>query len=142
MIETIRPRSRDEWLALRKGTVGFSEVPALFGVHDHMTAFELMAIKSGAYRKKFARTEIRENSIHLPPVERGNFLESKAFELTGRLRPEWIIIPNQIPGCYFFVDREARMSCTPDAFLKRHDRNGRGVLQVKSMIEAVFNRDW
>jgi len=142
MIETIRPRSRDEWLALRKGTVGFSEVPALFGVHDHLTPFELFAIKSGTYQKQFARTEIRENSIHLPPVERGNFVESKAFELTRMLRPAWTVVPNQIPGGDFFVDREARMSCTPDAFLQRPDRNGRGALQIKNMIEAVFNRDW
>jgi hypothetical protein len=141
-VETRVPSSRKEWLSDRRSTIGASELPALFGVHAHMTPFELFAIKSGQYRREFREADIRENSIHLPPTERGNALEPVAFELLRRLRPTWSVIPNQIPGGQVFVDTLSRMSSTPDAFLIDPTREGRGSFQVKSMASSIFDRDW
>lgn len=139
---SLRPKSRQEWLSGRDKTVGASELPALFGVHAHMTPFELFAIKSGQYAREFAEIEVREASIHLPPTERGNLLEPVAFELAQRLRPHWTVQPNQIPGGYVFVDTVSRLSCTPDAFLIDPDRSGRGALQVKSLERSIFRKTW
>lgn len=138
----LRPSSREEWLAGRAATVGASELPALFGVHAHLTPFELFAVKSGLYRREFAEAEVRESSIHLPPTERGNALEPVAFELLRRLRPTWTVLPNQIPGGQVFVDTAARMSSTPDAFIVDPAREGRGSFQCKSMASSIFDRDW
>ena len=141
-IEVIRPNSREEWLTGRLGTIGASELPALFGASPYMTAFELFAIKSGQYKRSFPEADIRADSIHLPPTERGNALEPVAFELVRRLRPTWEISPNQIPGGQVFVDRAARMSSTPDAFIYEPGAAGRIALQVKSMERSVFDRTW
>lgn len=141
-IEIRRPQSREEWLAGREATVGASELSCLFGVHAHMTPYELFAVKSGLYRREFAETEVRESSIHLPPTERGSALEPVAFDLLRRLRPTWTVTPNQIPGGEVFVDTEARMSSTPDAFVIDPEREGRGSFQCKSMASSIFDRDW
>lgn len=142
MIEVRRPQSREEWLAGRATTIGASELSCLFGVHAHMTPYELFAVKSGLYRREFAEAEVRESSIHLPPTERGSALEPVAFDLLRRLRPTWTVTPNQIPGGDVFVDTEARMSSTPDAFVVDPERDGRGSFQCKSMASSIFDRDW
>lgn len=141
-IEVRRPQSREEWLAGRSTTIGASELSCLFGVHAHMTPYELFAVKSGMYRREFAEAEFRESSIHLPPTERGSALEPVAFDLLRRLRPTWTVTPNQIPGGEVFVDTEARMSSTPDAFVVDPEREGRGSFQCKSMASSIFDRDW
>lgn len=98
--------------------------------------------KSGQYKREFAEAEVRESSIHLPPTERGSALEPVAFDLLRRLRPTWTVTPNQIPGGEVFVDTEARMSSTPDAFVVDPEREGRGSFQCKSMASSIFDRDW
>jgi putative phage-type endonuclease len=109
MIERFRPASREEWLSLRKNTIGASEVAALLGVHPWLTAYELWARKSGLI------PEIKET----PAVRRGRHLEAVAIEFLREERPEWIIEANQIPGGHFYVDRDMGLSCTPDAFVRR-----------------------
>jgi hypothetical protein len=137
------PKTREEWLAGRMTTIGASEVPALFGVSPYMTPFELYAIKHCDYVREFDGAKIKENSIHLPPTERGNLLEPVAIELTKRLRPTWTVEINSIPGGEVFVDQAARMSCTPDAFIIDPKRPGQaGALQIKSVAEQVFNSTW
>jgi hypothetical protein len=138
-IEAIRPKSRRAWLALRKGFVGASEISALFGVSPHTTPFQLFAAKRGEFEHEFAEVELRADSIHLPPIECGNLFEPAAFELTKRLRPKWKVKANRIPGGEMFVDRDARMSSTPDAFLFDPDRPyKRGTIQVKSLTDRMF----
>lgn len=141
-VEILTPASREEWLALRTETIGASELSALFGAHPHMTAFELFATKTGQYQRQFAGIEIKADAIHLPPTERGNVFEPVAIDLARKLRPTWRIFSNAIPGGRLFVDRAARMSCTPDAFIIAPDRPGVGALQIKSVERSVFQRDW
>ena len=142
MIKVLRPASREEWLAGRKATIGASELAALFGCHDYLTPFELFAIKSGVYTKDFAEAEITSDAIHIPPTERGNLFEDDAFELLARLRPEWKIETNAIPGGLVFVDQAARMSSTPDAFAIEPGRPGRAAIQTKTMNDMVFREKW
>jgi predicted phage-related endonuclease len=141
-IEIHNPSSRDEWLSMRKNTIGASEVACLFGEHPFLTPYQLFMQKTGRVEKKFAETVIKESSIHLPPTERGNVQEASAFELLGKLRPTWQITPNQIPGGRFFVDSETRMSSTPDAFLIDPAREGGGTVQVKTVASLAFDKGW
>jgi predicted phage-related endonuclease len=140
-IETLRPASRDDWLYVRKSTIGASEIAALFGCHPWLTPFKLFAMKTGQHEEERAGIAILENSIHLPPLERGNFMESKAFEALRMLRPVWSIEANTIPGGRMFIDRESGLSTTPDAFLTAPDRQGRGALQVKTVAPMMF-KSW
>jgi hypothetical protein len=140
-VEVYRPASREEWLAGRMKTVGASQVPALFGCHPHLTAFELFAEKRGEYKREFAETKIEENSIHLPPNERGTSDEPVAVELIRLLRPTWTLRLNQIPGGEVFIDRETRMSSTPDLFAD--DPAGESAsIQVKSVGSMLFAKEW
>ncbi len=141
-INKLKPKTREEWLAGRLATVGASEIPALFGISPYMTPFELYAIKHGDYVREFDGVEIKANSIHLPPTERGNLLEPVAIELTRRLRPNWGIAINSIPGGTVFVDPQARMSCTPDAFITADTSGSVGALQIKSVAEQIFKSTW
>lgn len=141
-VKVLRPQSREKWLEGRLKTVGASELPALFGVHKYLTPFELMAIKQGLYKPDFAEIDIREDSIHLPPTERGNLMEPPAFVLLRRLRPTWVVTENVIPGGRVFIDEDARMSATPDGFAVEPGLPGRAAIQIKSMTEATFKADW
>ena len=133
--------SREQWLRGRGTTIGASDLPALFGLHKYKTPFQLYAEKSGQYTLEFPKADIREWSIHVPPAERGNLMEGPAFELLRWLRPEWTVVPNQIPGGFVFVDRSARMSSTPDVFVfGPNDR--KSTVQIKSMTDYVFKEDW
>jgi predicted phage-related endonuclease len=138
---TIRPASRDAWLADRYKTVGGSESPALLGIHPYLTAYELFMRKTGVLQSEKSAPIVCENSIHLPPLERGNFYEEKGIELARMLRPEWEIISNPIPGGVVNIDTEAGMSSTPDATIILPGRE-KGVLQVKNVESFVFERKW
>jgi hypothetical protein len=139
-VEVFRPASREEWLGMR--LLGTSEVPALFGVHDHLTPFELMAIKKGQYKREFPQVKILANSIHVPPVVKGNMMEPQSFELLRMLRPKWRALSNAIPGGRVYIDRRTGLSSTPDAFVIDPDREGLGVFQSKDMIGSAFEEKW
>jgi hypothetical protein len=143
MIEIVTPSSRAEWLDLKKSTVGMSEAPALLGCHRWLTRYKLFMLKTGQYEEVQQETIILENSIHLPPLERGNFMEDKMFELTRMLRPDWDVISNAIPGGRMFIDRETGLSSTPDAFfLGLPDHHGRGAFQGKTVAPLEFDKNW
>lgn len=143
-IDVIRPSSREEWLAGKKMTVGGSELPSLFGVNKHQSPYALFAEKAGLAKREFPEIEIRENSVCIPPTGRGNLFEDDAIECMRLLRPTWTVSPNPVPGggCVY-VDRQAGMSSTPDTFLWDPARPGKkGTLQIKSMAQMVFDREW
>ena len=141
-IQAFKPDSREQWLSGRRKTIGASEIAALFGVHSYMTAFELFLIKTGKYTKGFDSTVINDDSIILPPTERGNFLEEKALELCGKLRPEWRIVSNQIPGGVVYIDQERGLSSTPDALIYEDLKPGYGSLQIKNIEPMIFKFKW
>jgi hypothetical protein len=146
MIEIVQPSSRAEWLDLKKSTIGMSEAPALLGCHRWLTRYKLFMTKTGQYEEARQETKVLENSIHLPPLERGNFMEDKGLELAGRLRPEWDVISNSvlenIPSGRMFIDRETGLSSTPDAFLNAPDKASFGALQIKTVASMEFDKHW
>ena len=141
-VRIVRPSSREEWIAGKTKTVGASEIAALFGVHSYLTPYELFAIKAGLAAKDFAEAEVEADAIHIPPTERGQLFEDDAFELIARLRPDWQLTPNQIPGGEVFVDAAAGMSSTPDLFAVEPGMTGRAAIQTKTMNDRVFREQW
>lgn len=132
-IEILTPATRDEWLDLRRHTVGASEVAALLGVHPWLTAYGLFAAKSGL---------IAVDQDETPAMRRGRLLEDDALAILQEERPDWTVTPNPMPGGHFFRNMAERVSCTPDAFVVAPDRPGRGTAQVKSVQKHVFSRQW
>jgi len=131
-VETLRPASREEWLALRERNIGASEAGALLSVHPFLTPFELYARKSG-----LVTADVADNSA----MRRGRLLEPVALQMLAEELPDWIIVPNPIPGGMYFQDTELRLAATPDSFVTSPAR-GRGVAQVKSVEARTFAEKW
>jgi putative phage-type endonuclease len=129
----IVPASRDEWLALRQGLTGASEVAALIGVNPYTTLAQLWAIKSGRL----------DPDPENPAMRRGRYLEETALRILADERPDWHVTPNPMPGGSFFSDPETRLGATPDAFVgKPPDILETGLCQVKSVAPHTFKREW
>lgn len=129
MIEILHPSSRDEWLDLRKPTIGASEAPMMLGVHPRVSPFMLWARKSGLVPSEPDNRHMR----------RGRILEPVAVDLLREERPEWIVKENPMPGGKFYRNIEAGISCTPDCFI---DEIAFGICQIKTVDAHVFRQDW
>lgn len=132
MIEriTIDPETeREQWLALRRQDVTASVAGALLGVHPYKTRYALWMEKAG---------RIGEDAAETQAMIRGRVLEAPALALLCIDRPHWRIWqPNE-----YLRDPRARMGATPDAYAIDPDRDGRGVIQVKSVEKSAFARNW
>jgi putative phage-type endonuclease len=139
-VEVLYPASREEWLELRKPTIGASEVAAVLGVHPHTTPYELWARKSG----------IVEGGADNKAMRRGRLLEPIAVECIREERSGWIVTANPIPGgtFYFFRDLDTGLSCTPDAFVFDPMKGGlpasdtQGICQIKTVNSHTFQNEW
>ena len=141
-VRKARIPDRASWLKWRTGTVGCSEIPALFGEHPYTSPFQLYGIKTGAYKPEFEEATIDGDMISLPPADVGLWLEGPTFELARRLKPHWTIEPNPSPGGYHFVHEQHRASSTPDAFIYSPDEDGPGALQIKTVADLIFKEAW
>lgn len=132
-IEIMTPATREEWLALRRESLGASEVAALLGVHPFMSAYELWAARSGL---------LADDSSETAPMRRGRMLEAVAVDFLAEERPGWQVTANRIPGGKVYRDAERRISCTPDAFAVDPSRDGFATVQIKSVEPSIYRRQW
>lgn len=128
MIERIAIEDREQWLKLRQRDVTASVAGALLGVHEHTTAYEQWALKSGRIPP-----DIEENDAML----RGRLLEPVAAQLLAMKRPEW---RQTVPGAYY-RDPDVRLGATPDLFVDCPER-GRGIVQIKTTADMIFRQKW
>lgn len=136
-IETWAIDDHAAWLNRRKADVTASAIAALLGCHQHMTAYKLWAVKSGLIEDESDEAEVGEDSIVLPPTERGLLMEAPATELLRRIKPGWTI---ERCGTYY-RDAEARVGATPD-LLVRDEAGRRGVVQLKNPAALVYREKW
>lgn len=137
----VRIGSRETWLADRQETIGASEVPSLFGV-AYLSAFQLFMIKDRRYQPDFPEVIIEDDGMILPPSEIGLWLEAPVIDLVKRRWPEWHIQPNPVPGGLHFVHNIHRASATPDGFIYAENEDGPGVIQVKTVSDTVYDKEW
>jgi hypothetical protein len=130
-IETLPLVDRLQWLAARRDYCGASEIAALIGLHPWLSPFELWARKTGRL------PEAEET----PAMRRGRLLEPVAIDIVAEDHPSWTVARNPVPGGKMFIDRRARIACTPDA-IAIDPLRGRGVVQVKSVSPRVYRREW
>ena len=138
MIEILHPSSREEWLDLRKPTIGGTESPMMLGVHPRVTPFELWAKKSDLVPPMPDNKRLR----------RGRILQPIAVDLIREERPEWVVTENPMPGGEFYRDIDAGISCTPDAFVFDSarglfpDSGIQGICQIKTVDAHIFRNEW
>lgn len=122
------PDSRAEWLALRKRDVTASDMAALFGAHPYRTALKLYAIKSG----------LLDDDEETPAMRRGKHMEVVAERILREEHPDWIVEANAA----YWSDAAVRIGATPDFIVRRPDRSGFGVVQVKSVADMIWRKQW
>ena len=127
-VERITIADRESWLAMRRNNVNASEVATVCGEGAFGSLAELYAEKKG----------LRPPLVDSGVLRRGRWAEAAVFEALADERPEWQIARAKI----YLRDRELRLGATPDGFALAPDRDGRGVIQAKTVSRSVFRRRW
>ena len=121
-VERIPVSDRAAWLALRRETVGASEVSAVFGKNPFITPLDLYNAKAD-----------REHDIDNAAMERGRILEPAALEAVRLDRPDW-----KVEKCGdLYRDLSRRIGATPDAV------NAAGEpVELKCPLIQTFDDQW
>lgn len=127
-VERIAIKDRDSWLAMRRANINASEVATVCGEGAYGSLAELYAEKKG----------LRPPLVDSGVLRRGRWSEAAVFEALADERPEWQIVRAKI----YLRDTELRLGATPDGFALAPDRDGRGVIQAKTVARSVFRRRW
>ena len=128
----LAPKTREEWLTHRRRNIGASEIAALFGESPWTSPFKLSAVKAG----------LVPNDEENAAMRRGRLLEPVAVECVREENPTWDVFPNALPNLQYFIDSKNRIGATPDAFVKIPGREGRGIIQIKSVALLSFAKRW
>ncbi len=129
-IQRLTPKDRAAWLAVRRLDVTASQIGALFGAHEYLTALDLWANKTG---------RLKDTPDETPAMQRGRLLEPVAVQMLREKYPEWEIEHNAAENVYY-RDPEHRLGATPDVIVRGN--GGKGVVQIKSVEASIFRRKW
>jgi predicted phage-related endonuclease len=119
---------RSEWLQWRQADVTASDVAPVLGLHPERTIAKVWAEKTGLITGGNS-SEFLEYRLSL---------EAAAIDWLQRKRPTWEIRR----GGVYLRDNELRLGATPDAVAVDPERNGFGLLEVKSVVRHRFEADW
>lgn len=129
MIETIRLKSRDEWLKQRLQDLTASVIPALWDLHPYTTIYEL-------YHEKKGRNFRETNASMIG----GTYLEPAIVQYLMDQNPTWQFHHSSKEFIYY-RDSEARIGATPDVIVQ-HPTKGKGVIQIKTTNYQNFKKSW
>lgn len=132
MIDRIPITSRSQWLEARQQDVTASVAAALFGAHPYTSPLEIALEKTGKSQQQAETKAMR----------RGTLLEDDALEIIALDNPDWQILPCAGDQAFYYRDTILRIGATPDAFAERPDKEGTGIIQVKTADSLSFSRTW
>jgi hypothetical protein len=78
-------------------------------------------------------------------MKRGRYVEPLGIEILREERPDWQISSNNLKDCPYIthmVDLALGLACTPDCSVFDPARQGTGVVNIKSVHEAKFKKEW
>lgn len=84
------------------------------------------------------KKELRPPRITTKVMRRGKLLELSCIEFVCDERPEWEVVRAMV----HVRDLTNRIACTPDAFARRPDSEGIGVVQAKVIGRGVYRQKW
>jgi hypothetical protein len=142
-VQIIYPADRAAWLAARQQDVTASVAGALIGEHPFTSPYQIWAEKTGRItpdnRSELAH-QVGADEVFISPLEMGLFLEWPVVEILKIVRPLWTI---EYPlGNRYYRDPKARLGATPDAFAVDLERVGNGVVQIKTISDDTYRREW
>lgn len=120
----IRPKSREEWLDIRKGGIGSSEVATIVGLNPWETPYQLWRRKTGLDAPKEENAAMR-NGHHLEDAVSRMWNDATGREIIKRSAIDWIIRDNDRPYLQVSPDRTYWLgeSRSPEA---------KGILEIKT----------
>lgn len=127
-IERHEIRDRTEWLQWRMQDLTASDVSAALGLNPDRSVARIWAEKTGLIGPQ-------------PPSEFFEYrlsLEAAAIDWLQRKRPNWEIRR----GGVYLRDPDLRLGATPDAVAIDSEREGVGMVECKSVVRYIFERDW
>lgn len=142
-VMTIAITDRDQWLKLREADVTASIAAILLGADHYQTYWGLWMQKAGrlAPDPVASDPEISADGdeITMPPAGRGHAREGEAVAMMQMLRPDWRV---SYPLAAYWRDPSKRIGATPDCLAVRPDRDGFGVVQVKTVDPIKYREQW
>lgn len=140
MIHT--PKSRDEWLSMRKPVITSTEASALFGLSKYATALEIALIKSGQIEDAFQENERTRWGTRLEfAIARGMADE---FGVTVEHEPRFATLDDCRLGASFdfAITGINNAECDDQRLRIMFGKYGRGLMEVKNVDRLIFMNEW
>lgn len=143
---SVIPKSRDEWLELRKLDVTSTEVSALFNASKYMTAYELALVKAGDIEDQFKESERSTwgNAFEAAIAQR----VGEVYGVFVRKKSEYMRIPEIRMGASFDyeiigIDPEWTLNKYGSTLLRgMYAKHGNGLLEIKNVDSLIFRNEW
>lgn len=133
------PKTRDDWLQLRKSYVSSTESSALFGLNKYTTAFELAMLKAGKVEDDFTGDERSMWGQLLERTIATHYAEENGVKI--RALNAYATDPiDPIGASYDFEIIGQELRDTDAAALYR--QHGPGVLEIKNVDRGIFREEW
>jgi putative phage-type endonuclease len=137
------PKSREEWLSIRRGYISSTESSALFGMNPYTTAFELAVDKKSTDTAEWRGDERTSWGLRL----QRSIAEAVATDYGVKVRAMngYATHPKARMGASFdyeIVGVKDDWNGTDDSLRKLYLVEGAGVLEIKNVDKFVFKNDW
>lgn len=133
-VTIIRPKSREEWLEIRKSGIGSSEVATIVGLNPWETPYQLWRRKTGLDEPKQENAAMR-NGHHLEDAVSRMWNDATGREIIKRSAIDWIIRDNDRPYLQVSPDRTYWLSDDSRA------NDNKGILEIKTTRMKVDPED-
>ena len=130
-VERYQPKTRAEWLALRRRDVTASQIAALIEEHPYTTPLQLWQEKTGR--------KVSDDDIIDDAMERGLELQEIAVKRLARKLPTAKLEFNDANE--YWRDPALRIGCTPDVLASDPTR-GKGVVELKAIEPSIYKHTW
>ncbi len=121
MIKTIYAKDHDEWLTLRQGGIGSSEVGTILGVNPYDTPYQLWLRKTGQMPAKEENTAMRMGHL-LEPVVAQLYEEQTGNKVIKKTAADFVVVNDYFPF----------MKASPDRYVHKGSRKGKMLLECKT----------
>lgn len=125
----IRPKNHEEWLDVRKGGIGSSEIATVLGLNPFETPYQLWRRKRGLDAPK-DETFAMKAGHYLEEAVSQFWHDETGREVIKRSAGDWIIRDNERPFLQVSPDRTYWLD-------GRHSRDNKGILECKTTQRAV-----
>lgn len=124
--ETIRPRSHEDWLSVRKQGIGSSEIGTILGINPFETPYQLWLRKTGR------DTSVKEENF---AMKAGHYLEDAVSRFFS---DETGAVIQKNSACDFIVRSKEKpfLQVSPDRFFKLNDKRKR-ILECKTTQREI-----